>query len=97
MRNRTNRGCPRRAVDIDVENADPTGWEALHAHVVASGVKRICNAPLSAPHRVVGVLSLGRLTPVPFTSDELERVTQVAAQIAIALENAHGVRARLPR
>jgi formate hydrogenlyase transcriptional activator len=76
------------AADIDVENADPTGWEALRAHVVASGVKRICNAPLSAPHRVVGVLSLGRLTNVPFTQDELERVNQVAAQIAIALENA---------
>ena len=36
----------------------------------------------------LGVLSLGRLTPTPFTQDEMERVTQVAAQIAIALENA---------
>jgi formate hydrogenlyase transcriptional activator len=77
-----------RIVDIDVDNADPTGWEALHAHVHASGVKRICNAPLLAPHRVIGVLSLGRLTPVPFTQDELERISQVAAQMAIALENA---------
>jgi formate hydrogenlyase transcriptional activator len=74
--------------DIDVANVDRTGWEALHAHVEASGVKRICNAPLLAPHGLVGLLSLGRLTPVPFTPDELERVTQVAAQIAIALENA---------
>jgi formate hydrogenlyase transcriptional activator len=77
-----------RSVDIDVENADPTGWEALHAHVTASGVKRICNAPLSAPHRVLGVLTLGRLTSDPFTKDELDRVTHVARQIAIALENA---------
>jgi len=77
-----------RAVDIDVNNADPTGWEQLHAHVRASGVARICNVPLAAPHRVLGVLSLGRLTDVPFTADELDRVTQVAAQIAIALENA---------
>ncbi len=75
-------------VDIDVENADPTGWEEVHAHVKASGVKRICNAPLSGPHRLVGVLSLGRVTSEPFTSDELDRVGQVAAQIAIALENA---------
>lgn len=58
------------------------------ASVKASGVKRICNAPLSAPHRVLGVLSLGRLAPAPFTKDELHRVTQVAQQIAIALENA---------
>jgi formate hydrogenlyase transcriptional activator len=77
-----------RTVDVDVEHADPTGWEALYAHVKASGVKRICNAPLSTPHRVIGVLSLGRLTPAPFTKDELDRVNQVAAQIAIALENA---------
>src|SRR4030095_15740103 len=77
-----------RVVDIDVDNADPAGWEALHAHVKASGVRRICNAPLLAPHGLVGVLSLGRLTPAPFTPDELERVSQVAAQIAIALENA---------
>jgi len=75
-------------VDIDVDNVDPTGWEDLHAHVQASGVKRICNAPLLAPHGLVGVLSLGRLTPAPFSADELDRVSQVAAQIAIALENA---------
>jgi formate hydrogenlyase transcriptional activator len=73
---------------IDVANADRTGWEALHAHVEASGVKWICNAPLKAPHRLVGVLSLGRLSPTPFTEDELARVTQVATQIALALENA---------
>ena len=46
-----------RVVDIDVDNVDPTGWEALHSHVKASGVKRICNAPLAAPHRLLGVLS----------------------------------------
>src|SRR4029079_12193782 len=77
-----------RTTDVDVGHADPTGWEALHAHVTGSGVKRICNAPLVAPHRVVGVLSLGRLNATPFTPDELALVTQVATQIAIALENA---------
>jgi formate hydrogenlyase transcriptional activator len=77
-----------RTVDVDVEHADPSGWEALHAHLVASGVKRICNAPLAAPHRVLGVLSLGRLASDPFTADQLERVTQAAQQIALALENA---------
>jgi formate hydrogenlyase transcriptional activator len=77
-----------RVVDIDVDNADPAGWEAMSAHIKASGVRRICNAPLLAPHGLVGVLSLGRLTPAPFTPDELARVSQVAAQIAIALENA---------
>jgi formate hydrogenlyase transcriptional activator len=77
-----------RAVDVDVTLADPAGWEAVHAHVVASGVKRICNAPLVTPHRVLGILSLGRVTPRPFTSEQLDRVAQVAQQIALALENA---------
>ncbi len=77
-----------RTVDVDVEHADPTGWEGLRSHVLASGVRRICNAPLATPHRVLGVLSLGRLTSDRFTKDELERATQVARQIAIALENA---------
>jgi formate hydrogenlyase transcriptional activator len=85
----TSRVAPfGRAVDIDVVNADSTGWEAVHAHVVASGVKRICNAPLATPRRVLGILSLGRLTSAPFTRGEMDRVSQVAAQIAIALENA---------
>jgi formate hydrogenlyase transcriptional activator len=77
-----------RAVDVDPTVADPTGWEVLHAHVVASGVKRICNAPLATSHRVLGILSLGRLTPTPFTRDELGWVEQIAEQIALALENA---------
>ena len=77
-----------RTVEVDVDRVDPTGWDALHAHLRASGVKRFCNAPLLAPHRVMGVLSLGRLTSDPFTPDELDRITQVARQIAIALENA---------
>jgi formate hydrogenlyase transcriptional activator len=77
-----------RAVDVDVTHADPTGWEALHAHVVASGVKRVCNAPLVTSHRVLGILSLGRLTPAPFTSEELGWIMQIAEQIALALENA---------
>jgi formate hydrogenlyase transcriptional activator len=77
-----------RAVDIDVEHADPAGWEALHAHVLKSGVRRICNAPMATPHRVLGVLSLGRLTPAPFTKEQLDWVMQLAGQIALALENA---------
>jgi formate hydrogenlyase transcriptional activator len=77
-----------RAVDVDVTHADPKGWEALKAHVEASGVKRICNAPLKTPHGVLGLLSLGRLTRTPFTSEELDGVEQVAQQIGLALENA---------
>jgi formate hydrogenlyase transcriptional activator len=77
-----------RPVDVDITHADPTGWEALHAHILASGVARICNTPLATPHRVIGILTLGRLSPVPFTNEELDGIARVAAQIALALENA---------
>src|SRR5579859_4850968 len=77
-----------RTVDIDVADTDPAGWEELHAHIVRSGVQRICNAPLFGPHGILGLMSLGRLTPAPFTADEMELVSQVAAQIALGLENA---------
>jgi formate hydrogenlyase transcriptional activator len=77
-----------RTTDVDVTTAERTGWEALHAHVEASGVRRICNAPLATRHRLLGVLSLGRIAPVPFTADEIDRVGHIAGQIAIALENA---------
>jgi formate hydrogenlyase transcriptional activator len=75
-------------VDVEVSSADPSGWERLRAHIQASGVQRFCAIPLSAPHRVRGLLSLGRLTNDPFTTDELDRLIQVGAQIALALENA---------
>jgi len=77
-----------RTVDVDVANTDPAGWEEMHAHLVRSGVQRICNAPLFGPHGMLGLMSLGRLTPAPFTADEMELVSQVAAQIALGLENA---------
>ena len=37
---------------------------------------------------MLGILSLGRLTRTPFTSEELGWVAQIAEQIALALENA---------
>jgi len=73
---------------VDAANADPAGWEDLRSHLLNSGVHRFCVAPLMAPHRVIGVLGLGRLAPTPFTDDELDLVTVIAGQLAIALENA---------
>jgi formate hydrogenlyase transcriptional activator len=43
---------------------------------------------LVSRNRTVGVLCLGRLHDNPFTGDEVDFVRQVAAQVAIAVENA---------
>ena len=55
---------------------------------VAEGFHALCDVPLVSRSRTLGVLCLGRLHDDPFTGDEVEFVRQVAAQVAIAVENA---------
>ena len=56
-------------------------------HLLAEGVKSFCSIPLHSHDRVLGTLNIGRLREVLFTRDEVELLTQVAQQIAIAVEN----------
>jgi len=55
---------------------------------VAEGFQALCDVPLAGRHRTLGVLCLGRLNDQPFTPDEVGFVRQVAAQVALAVENA---------
>jgi formate hydrogenlyase transcriptional activator len=54
----------------------------------AEGLKSGCGLPLLSRKRVLGVLALGRRDETPFSSDDVAFLTQVASQIAIAVENA---------
>jgi formate hydrogenlyase transcriptional activator len=54
----------------------------------AEGVQSVCHIPLVSRKRTLGLLSLARLAPVPFSSRDLEFLTLVANQVAIAVENA---------
>src|SRR5688500_12096786 len=56
-------------------------------HLLAEGVKSFCSIPLQSHDRVLGTLNIGRLREETFTHDEVELLTQVAQQIAIAVEN----------
>ena len=79
----------RRAVDIDVEQFDWTGREGIWRNIVASGLKRVCFVPLATRRELLGLLVLNRRAAAsPFTPEELNRSSQAAAQIALALENA---------
>jgi formate hydrogenlyase transcriptional activator len=78
----------RRAVDIDVETFDWKGREAIRSNVEANGVKHLGFIPLATPRGLLGFLVLDRRTSRPFTEQELDRSSQAAAQIALALENA---------
>jgi len=55
---------------------------------VAEGFQALCDVPLVSRNRTLGVLCLGWLRDNPFTGDEVDFVRQVAAQVAIAVENA---------
>jgi formate hydrogenlyase transcriptional activator len=54
----------------------------------AEGVQSLCHIPLISRNRTLGLLSLARLAPVPFSLRDLEFLSLVSNQVAIAVENA---------
>ncbi|MGH8863287.1 MAG: GAF domain-containing protein [Burkholderiales bacterium] len=66
--------------------------EGFHSEFVqqlrAEGVRSVCSLPLIAPSRILGTLNLAGLRDGNFTQEDAELLSQVASQIAIALENA---------
>lgn len=61
-------------------------------HLLAEGLKSLCCIPLLRPARPLGVLVLGSTRTDAFKTDDLTLLDQVAAQLAIALENARVAR-----
>jgi formate hydrogenlyase transcriptional activator len=57
-------------------------------HLLAEGLQSLCYVPLLRPKGPLGVLVLGSTRPEAFTTDDLTLLNQVAAQLAIAIENA---------
>ena len=66
--------------------------EGFHSEFVqqlrAEGVRSVCSLPLIAPSRILGTLNLASVRDGNFTEEDTELLSQVASQIAIALENA---------
>ena len=52
------------------------------------GVKSFCSLPLLAHKRTLGALNVGRRRDDGFTPEDVELLSQVAQQVAIAVENA---------
>jgi formate hydrogenlyase transcriptional activator len=50
--------------------------------------KTVCHIPLVNRGRALGLLEIGRTAKHPYDEDEIQFLTQVAGQIAIAIENA---------
>ena len=61
-------------------------------HLLAEGLQSLCCVPLLRPKGPLGVLVLGSTRANAFKIDDLTLLDQVAAQLAIALENARAAR-----
>ena len=73
-------GEPVSAMEGDPNWADPL--------VEAEGLRSLCHIPLVSRNRTLGLLSLARLEAVPFSARDLEFLSLIGNQIAIAVENA---------
>ncbi|MGE5322521.1 MAG: sigma 54-interacting transcriptional regulator, partial [Actinomycetota bacterium] len=62
--------------------------EACTNQALREGLRSGCFLPLVSRRRTLGVMALSRFAPVPFTADEIDFLTQIARQVAIAVENA---------
>lgn len=62
--------------------------EACANQAKKEGLGSGCFLPLASRGRVLGVLALSRFAEEPFTNDEIAFLTQIARQVAIAVENA---------
>jgi formate hydrogenlyase transcriptional activator len=60
--------------------------------VALEGANSLCRLPLVSHDRILGVLSLGSVREGAFSNDDMAFLSQVASQIAIAVENAMAFR-----
>jgi len=59
---------------------------------VAEGIKSVCFIPLVNRGRALGTLAIARATEDPFTSEDVEFLSQAAGQIAIAIAEEQSAR-----
>jgi len=72
----------------ELQGLDPR----IAAGLTSEGLKSLCCVPLLRPAGPLGVLVLGSTRTDAFHTDDLTLLNQVAAQLAIALENARSAR-----
>src|SRR6266403_1270457 len=73
---------------VIVNQFDPTEFGEMSDIVLGEGLKTACIAPLVNRGRAIGVLGLARKEDNSFSEHDAEFLTEVAGQVAIAIENA---------
>src|SRR6202041_892501 len=68
----------------DIDNLRPAVLERLKAESIAA----IAVAPLGTPNGPLGLLSMGSKRPNSFGQEDLDTLSQISAQISLALDNA---------
>jgi formate hydrogenlyase transcriptional activator len=77
-------GKPSVLNRLDPETTPPE----IYAKASGEGIKSLCDISLVSRSRVLGVMALARRQENTFDEDEVAFLTQVAHQVAIAMENA---------
>ncbi len=62
--------------------------EACSASAMREGLRSGCFLPLISKSRVLGVMALSRFAEEPFTEEEVDFLSQIVRQVAIAIDNA---------
>ena len=70
----------------DIDELSRLGFDSQIA--IEEGLQTLCILPLSRGNRVLGALCLARLQKNAFTQPDLDFLSQIAGQIAIAIDNA---------
>jgi formate hydrogenlyase transcriptional activator len=74
---------------VIVNHLDPAAYSPeIYERVKGEGLQAHCIIPLVNRGRALGLLGLSRLKENSFSADDAEFLTQVAGQIAVAIENA---------
>jgi formate hydrogenlyase transcriptional activator len=77
----------RRPVLLDASNLGQFNSDGFR-RMVAQGLRAGCILPLVSRDRAIGTLNVGTRREMSFTADDVDLLTQVANQIATAVENA---------
>ena len=77
----------RNAVMRERPNLEEFPSESMR-RALDDGIKSGCTVPLISRDRVLGVLTVASLREATFTADDVELLTEVGVQLALAVENA---------
>jgi PAS domain S-box-containing protein len=80
-------GVALRTLQPVTMSRDDPGAELVRRLAEHEHLESIAVAPLVVKNRALGILALGRRRPVPFRDVELQLLSAVASQLAVALEN----------